>query len=136
MKNLWIIIFLLLSLSSFSQIPSVVFSRFIKDYPEPSIECTLSIYKQMPDSTFLVRTKEFIDQSKIALDPGFYILEYKYNNKRHINSITIDSYYSIIVINILEAPIQLYKFDFSNAIYLSPGMLNLFSDNEVIYIEF
>ncbi len=114
---------------------SVIYSNIISD--NDTIVGELVVYKQVSDSTYMTRTKKFRNQSMISLDPGNYILCYYFNDKSFIDNVTILGNESVIVMNILDDQISLNDFNFSDAIEITPGVVELMLlRKKSVYIEF
>lgn len=134
-KILTVSMFLLISNCLFSQ--SVVFGNIVKEDSTSIVEGKLIIYKQLNDSTYIIREKKFVNQSMVSLDPGEYIFSYHFSEKNFVEKISIKDNESVIVLNILENPMRLSDFDLSNAIFLTIGMADLaLLNRQTIYIEF
>ncbi len=116
---------------------SIVYSSIINESGRDTILGELVIYKHVSDSTYLIRTKKFKNQSMVSLDPGEYIMCYYFDDRSFIDIVRIYDGESIIIINILEKPVSLVDFDFLKAIQPTPGLTDLMIGKKMeVYIEF
>lgn len=126
--------FLMISNSILSQ--SVIVGTIIKENPLDTIKGELMIIKNI-DGEYYTKEKEFNDYVMISLDPGEYILEFHFLDRIFVEKLIIQDDESIILLDILENPISLSGFKFSNYTSVTPNMLNLTVQNKkFIYIEF
>lgn len=135
LKTLTVSVFFLISGISFSQ--SVVFGNIIKENPSDTIDGKLVVYKQIDDSTYLFKEKRFRNQSMVSLDIGEYIFAYYFANNSFVEKVSIKDEESVVIMNILENPMTLSEFNFSNVIYLSSEMVDLaVQKRRYIYMDF
>lgn len=126
--------FLMISNSILSQ--SIIIGTIVKENPSGTIKGELTIIKNI-DGEYYFREKEFNDYVLISLDPGEYVLEFHFLDRIFVEKLIIQDEESIITLNILENPISLSGFKFSNYVPVTPNMLNLTVQNKkFIYIEF
>lgn len=134
-KILTVSVIFMISNSLFSQ--SVVFGNIIKENPSDTIDGKLVVYKQVDDSTYLFKEKRFRNQSMVSLDIGEYIFAYYFSNNSFVEKVSIKDEESVVIMNILENPMALSEFKFSNAIYLSSEMVDLaVQKRRYIYMDF
>lgn len=135
LKTLYLLAFIIISNITFSQ--SIVFGHIIKENQHDTINGNLTVYRQINDTTFVIKEKKFRNESMISLDPGKYIFVYQFLDQEFIENITIGDSESVIIFNIFEAPQSISEFDFSKVIYVTPGMVELsIRRRKDIYIEF
>ena len=124
------------TLTSFSQDNlSVVYTNIIRD-DLTDVYCKVYVAKQLPDTTFIFRTKEFKNQSMISLSEGEYRFYYCYSDTIvFIEHVTITTTPSVMVFNILIPNIPLINFNFGRVIFASAGMFEL-TNRKDTYMEF
>jgi len=136
MKRILItILFIIISSFIYSQNLSVVYSLFVDLNPKDTVECDLTIWKKV-DNEYIIKNKHFRNRTMISLSEGEYTLQYKVDNKViHTYKFTLYEEPSMIVVNLLQKPIPLIKFDFNNIYFLDPASIDL-ATRKIIYIEF
>lgn len=116
---------------------SVVFGNILRENPNDTIYGKLTIYKSIDDSTYLFREKQFRNQSMVSLDTGEYVFQFEFKEREFVERLVIQDEESIIIYNILENPMGLELFKFSDAIFLNSEMVELAIRNrKTVYIDF
>lgn len=115
---------------------STIFVTLVDPPKDQTPNCVVNVWKQMPDSTYKVKTKGFSKQAMIALDPGTYIFSFRVDQRViHNEKLVLLPYESCIVFNLYLTPVRLVDADFSQIIFATPGMLSLVS-KRLIYMDF
>lgn len=120
-----------------SNAQTVIYSNIIMESETDTIFGELVVYKHLDDSTYLMKSKKFRNQSMVSLDPGTYKMCYYFNDRSFIDNIVIHDDESAIIINILENPMSLMNFDFSKVIQPTVGIINMMMERKnIVYMEF
>lgn len=115
---------------------STIFVNIIDVPTKQTKDCKVYVWKQMPDSTFKVNSKEFSKQTAITLDPGTYIFSFQVQDQViHREKLVLDPSESCIVFNLFLKPMPLAQVDFKTIAYATPGLLELIS-RRTVYMEF
>jgi hypothetical protein len=114
---------------------SVVYTNIIKD-DLINVHCKVYVAKQLQDTTFVFKSKEFRNQTMISLSEGEYRFYYCYlDTIVFVEHVTITATPAVMVFNLLIPNIPLIDFDLGKVIFATNGMFDLTMRKDS-YMEF